>query len=121
MKTNTLHFVSHWFECLVIAIAIVLMLAGDTAKAQDRLVNVDGFVLNGLFTPTAAQRFFETGRENFDREARILEDPERYFAGDILQIDPEVIEEMKQNQSPSGLWDDDPPHKLHLDMYLNTE
>ncbi len=118
MKTNTLHFVSHWFECLVIAIAIVLMLAGDTAKAQNDLSTVDGFVLNGLFTPTAAQRFFERGRENFDREARILEDPERYFAGDILQIDPEIIEEMKQNQSPSSLWEHHPPRKLELDMYL---
>lgn len=121
MKTNSLHFVSHWFESLVIAIAIVLILAGDTAKAQDGLASVNDFVLNGLFTPTAAQRFFETGRENFARETRILEDPERYFDGDILTIAPEAIREMQQNQSPSGLWQNHPNHKLDLDMYLDTE
>ena len=118
MKTNILHFVSYWLESLVIAIAIVLMVAGDTAKAQNSVAAMNDFILNGLFTPTAAQRFFATGRENFEREAQILNAPERYFDGDILQIDSEIIKEMKQNQASPGLWPNNPRHKLHLDIYI---
>lgn len=121
MKNDTLHFISYWLESLVIAIAIVLMIAGETAKAQNSLSLPNSFIINGLFTPTAAQRFFETGRKNFARETRVLEQPERYFDGDILKIAPEAISQIQQYQSPSGWWENNPPYKLHLDIYINPE
>ncbi|MGF1542601.1 MAG: hypothetical protein ACFCU5_19510 [Pleurocapsa sp.] len=113
MKTNTLHF-SSCFKFVIMAIALLLMVADAPVKAQ-KITEIDNFILNGLFTPTAAQRFFETGRDNLVRETRILEDSERYFNENILQIDPEVMQQMKRNRSSLDLWIINPPQQLYLD------
>jgi hypothetical protein len=73
-----------------------------TAKAQNNLPPVEN-TLNGLFSPTAAQRFFETGKVDFEREIDFVSDSENYFNDDILQLDKEElrepIEEIKQIQN----------------------
>ena len=96
MKTNILHSVTNLFESLAIAIIIVLLSAVTTAKAQSNIPNIPNSILNGLFTPTAAQRFFEKGRTNFEREIDYLVNSDFYFNEDLLQIDPESRELMKE-------------------------
>ncbi len=96
MKTNTLNFVSWFGTSLAIAILLVIVGAIGTAKAQTNAPNVSQSVLNGLFTPTAADRFFEEGRRNMERESEILNYPERYSREDILQfnrVDITIIDE----------------------------
>ncbi|WP_019506850.1 hypothetical protein [Pleurocapsa sp. PCC 7319] len=96
MKTNTLYSVSFFCTSLAMAIALVMIGAMGTAKAQNTVPQLDNFDSNGLFTPTSAQRFFEQGRRNMEREIEILEDPEHYFGEGILQIntiDIKVIQE----------------------------
>lgn len=102
MKTNALDFIAHLGKASVLAIAVVLFGAMSTARAQTDISNLhDSSVLRGLFTPTAAQRFFEAGRKEIEREAEILGNSELYFSGDILQIDPEIMEQIKEVQPQS--------------------
>lgn len=113
MKTNFLHCVANLFESLGIAIALILVGAIATAKAQDGMPQAGGSItieaqnltldmpeipINGLFTPTAAQRFYQAGREDFDREVDFLADPERYLNGDILQMDEELIRQIEEDK-----------------------
>ena len=119
MKPKTLHFVSYWLESLIIAIAIILMVASDTATAQNRIDSVPNFVINGLFTPNASQQFFEAGSDNLEAEARILNNPEQYFDEDLLKIDPAAIKAMRQYQSDPSLWKNNPDRKLELEMFIN--
>ena len=96
MKINALHFISFFGSSLVIAIFLVIVGALGTAKAQTTVPKVNTSFLNGLFTPTAADRFFEEGRRNLEREAEILNDPESYYRNDFLQtnrIDIKIIDE----------------------------
>ena len=111
MKTNTLHSVTNLCESLVIAITIVLVSAVTTAKAQSNVSNISisdipDSTRNGLFTPTAAQRFFEKGRKSFEREEDILVDSDFYFNEDLLQIDPEVRERIKETMPASDFEQD---------------
>lgn len=113
MKTNTLHFVS--FFSTYGAIALVIIGAMGTAKAQDTIPHINQSVLNGLFSPTAAERFFEEGRRNMEREAQILADPERYKRKDILQtdkIDIKRIEETWKTKPTDNFPEDTPQQKL---------
>lgn len=91
MKTNT------------VATATIILIAAITpATAQsDRGASalfLPNNVINGLFTPTQSQRFFEEGRIAFEREVEIFNHPERYQGEDLLQFDRELIEQMKQLQ-----------------------
>ena len=116
MKTNTLH-VFRSFKSVIMAIALVLMVTDAPVKAQAKITESENFnsTVNGLFTPTAAQRFFERGRNDFARETRILEDSERYFDEELLQIDPKIIQQMKLNKTSLKLWIINPSEELHLD------
>lgn len=118
MRTNTLHFVTNLFESLGIATAIILVGAIATAKAQVNLSEVRESNFNGLFTPTAAQRFYETGRKDFEREADFLATPERYLSRDILQIDPELQEQIRENK-PIG--DPQPDNFYDLDLEIRNK
>ncbi len=80
MKTNTSGLVFNWFNSLLFAIAIVMLAAITTAKAQAYFD-----VINGLFTPTQSDRFFQAGREDFEREIELFTHPERYRSNDLLQ------------------------------------
>ncbi len=96
MKTNTLHFVS--FVCTSFAIALVIIGTMGTAKAQNTLPNLNQSVLNGLFSPTAAERFFEEGRQNMEGEVQILANPELHKGEDILQINTVDIQTIKETE-----------------------
>jgi hypothetical protein len=110
MKINALGYVKS------VILAIALLLVTDTpARSQDNIGSIDNSVINGLFTPTASQRFFEAGRDDFERETRVMKDSGRYFDGDILEINPEVTKQMKQNRSSLRLWIVEPPQQLHLE------
>ncbi len=102
MKTNTLHSISIFCSSLAIAIFLVMVSAMGTAKAQNTLPNnLNQSTLNGLFTPTAAERFFEQGRRQMEREADILANPERYYNDSLLQvntIDMKIIDENGEPQ-----------------------
>lgn len=113
MKTKFFHSISFFCYSLTIAIALILVGAIGTAKAQNEVPRLDEFDSNGLFTPTSAQRFFEQGRDNLDREVEILEDPEHYFGEDILQInsiDIKVIEETGSSKPTDNVLKDNPQY-----------
>ena len=96
MKTHNLISASNLFNALVVA-TIILASAAITAKAQSHRGAVVPFpnnVTNGLFTPTQSQRFFQNGREAFEREVEIFNHPESYWDNDVLQFDRESIEQM---------------------------
>ena len=115
MKTNTLNFVSHFGISLGIAILFVIVGAIGTAKAQTNVPNFSQSVLNGLFTPTAADRFFEEGRHNMERESEILNHPERYSREDILQfnsVDITIIDETGEKIPISDFLEDNPQPEL---------
>ena len=98
MKSSKANLVSNLAESFFVAIFLVLVSAVATAKAQDNLPNISQHSLNGLFYPTAADRFFEAGREDFEQEIDLIVNSEQYFNQDILQIDPQIIEQMQDIQ-----------------------
>lgn len=91
MRTNR-NFVYSCVETFLLAL-VIGVLGVLAAKAQD---NIDFEALNGLFTPTESARFFQAGRVDFEREIEIFNRPERYLRGNLLQINPELIEQMDQ-------------------------
>lgn len=108
MKTNKKSLAVDCFNTLVLAV-IIEILAAIAVKAQNHL-NVD--LLNGMFTPTESERFFQAGREDLEREIAILNHPERYLNGDVLQIDPKIIKQMNQLELPSDFEQDLSAYKL---------
>ena len=111
MKNNTLHFVSIFCKSLAIAIVLVILGATATAKAQNTVPQIPNSVRNGLFTPTSADRFFEEGRRNLDREAEILVNPEHYYGEGILQInttDIKVIDGEEETKTMPNFPDNHP-------------
>lgn len=96
MKINITDF-SSGFN--VATATVILMAAITPAKAQaDRgaIAPLPNNVVNGLFTPTQSQKFFHEGRAAFEREVEIFNNPERYTNKELLEFDPELIEQMKQ-------------------------
>ena len=115
MKTNTLHLVNLFCTSLAIAFILVIVTAKGTAFAQNTRPNLNQSVINGLFSPTSAQRFFEEGRRNMEREAQILEAPERYFGKGILQVncvDLKIIEESGETKPIDNFPEDSPQDEL---------
>lgn len=111
MKTNnTSPFVFKWFNVIIVAIAIVITAAIGTAKGQDYYD-----VINGLFTPNQSERFFQAGREDFEREVEIFNHPERYLNEDLLQINPELVDRMNQIQLFSDFDSDKAQYQLFFD------
>lgn len=111
MKINSLHLVTNLFKSLAIAITLILPEAMATAQAektllltdatrtvgaQNMMLDVPNVPVNGLFVPTAAQKFYEAGREDFAREVDFLANPKRFLNGDILQIDEGLIRQPQQ-------------------------
>ncbi len=83
----------------------------DTAFAQKNVPSINQSVLNGLYSPTAAETFFEEGRRKFERETKILSNPQRYQPKDILQnnpIDIKIIEETPQTHPIVNFYEDIP-------------
>lgn len=95
---NTLLLMANLSKFLGIAVFISLL--GTIAiEAQENPPQLQNSAVNGLFTPTAAQRFYEAGIKDFERKADFLIHPERHLSENILQIDPELIRQIKQNKS----------------------
>ena len=112
MKTINKSFICNSLETLLFAVFIGI-LAIMAAKAEG---NFDFDVLNGLFTPTQASRFFEAGREDFAREVEIFNHPERYLSDDLLQIDPEIIEQMDRSREFPDFTQENVQFQLFQDM-----
>jgi hypothetical protein len=83
MKINTLHLVSCF--CIYGAFASIIVGAIDTAKAQEAVQLPNQSVLNGLYSPTTSERFFEEGKKQIERETKILVNPRRYQGKRILE------------------------------------
>ncbi|MEM7759608.1 MAG: hypothetical protein AAF298_15995 [Cyanobacteria bacterium P01_A01_bin.40] len=119
MKTNTSGFVFSWFNSLMVAVAIIIFSAVATAKGQNYSKAIAGVpsiprsVTNGLFTPTQAERFFQAGREDFAREVKIFNHSELYLGDKLLQIDPELVEQMHQPQPVTNFKSSNSQYELH--------
>lgn len=88
-------------KSVIVAFAVITMGTITTSSAQNNIPN-------GLFSPTAAQRFFEVGRKEFERERDFLIDSEDYLIlndseddseTNLLQLDSEAIEQIKEINS----------------------
>lgn len=113
MKADDRNFVFSWFNTLLLA-TIIGFLTVIAAKAENDL-NFDA--LNGLFTPTQSEKFFQAGREDFEREIKFFNHPERYLREDLLKIDSELIEQMNQIQ-PDSEFD---THDAQYQLFPDTE
>ncbi len=111
MKTNTSGWVFCWFNSVILAIAIVMLAAITTAKAQ---IYFD--LVNGLFTPTQSEGFFQAGRADFEQEIELFTHPERYPSKDLLQIDPELIEQIDRSRQLPDFELDNSQYELHRDL-----
>ncbi|MCC0178172.1 hypothetical protein I4641_14410 [Waterburya agarophytonicola K14] len=105
-------FIHDSLETLLVALIIGLLTVW-AVKAENK---PDVGVLNGLFTPTQSERFFETGREDFEREIEIFTHPEKYWHDDLLQIDSESIEQMNRGQFDSDYDWDNSIRELRIDI-----
>jgi hypothetical protein len=114
MKTSK-NFVQSCLETLLLAV-VIGVLGVLAVKAQDN-IDIDVQALNGLFTPTEATRFFQAGREDFEREVEIFNHPERYLQADSLQISPELIEKMDR----FGQFEDFNPQSGECELYLQRQ
>ncbi len=97
MKINNLHFA--YFLCICSTFASVMISAMDTALAQISPSMPNQSVLNGLYSPTASERFFEEGKKKIEKQTLILVNPERYKPESILKINivnTKIIEELEQ-------------------------
>ncbi|MEM7714781.1 MAG: hypothetical protein AAF349_14595 [Cyanobacteria bacterium P01_A01_bin.68] len=96
MKTNTLGLAA--FFCTYATFASLILGATGTAKAQEAIPLPDQTVLNGLYSPTASERFFEEGKRSIEREARILINPKLNQREGLLKnniINSKIIEELE--------------------------
>ncbi len=71
----------------------------DTAKAQEAVQIPNQTVLNGLYSPTASERFFEEGKRSIERETRILTNPKLNQREGLLKnniVNSQIIEELEE-------------------------
>ncbi|MGB6296872.1 MAG: hypothetical protein WBF90_11885 [Rivularia sp. (in: cyanobacteria)] len=97
MKIYNLHLAS--FFCICGTFASVIVGAMGTAKAQEAVQLPNQSVLNGLYSPTASEIFFEEGKRKIERETKILLNPRRYKKESILKnniVDTKIIEELEE-------------------------
>ena len=111
MKTDNRNFVFSWFNTLLVA-AVIGFLTVWAVKAEN---NIDFDVVDGLFTPTQADLFFEVGRGKIEREVEIFNHPERYLSDDLLKIDPEIIEQMDRSRKLPDFSQENAPFRLFID------
>jgi hypothetical protein len=71
----------------------------DAAFAETTVPMPNQSVLNGLYSPTASERFFEEGKKKIERETKILVNPQRYKKEGILKnniVNTKIIEELEE-------------------------
>ena len=105
-------FIYDSLETLLIALIFGLL----TVWAVKAESTSDLNSLNGLFTPTQSEKFFQVERENFEREIEIFTHPEKYLRDDLLQIDTKPIEQMDRGQFNSDRDWDNSPYKFRIDI-----
>lgn len=110
-RTDNQDFVFSWFNTLLVAITILLV--SVVAAKSEKSFDFD--MLHGLFTPTQSERFFQAGRENFEQEIEIFNHPERYLRDDVLQITPELIDQMKEPRQSEDFTLDNVQYELYRD------
>ncbi|HHP7232337.1 MAG TPA: hypothetical protein ACFCUY_15930 [Xenococcaceae cyanobacterium] len=89
LADSSVKAIKRWRYAITFALMLLIWVQAKPANGSE--INLNH--LNGLFTPTAAQRFFEAGREDFEFEVRTLvQMNESEFTGDILQIKTEFDE-----------------------------
>lgn len=111
MKNQYLHSAISLLESFSIAFVFILLGAIATAKAQNNFPSVAEFdsSLNGLFSPTASERFFNAGREDFEDEIDFINNSDIYDE-DLLSVDEDIREQIKQIQlQPFNSSQDDIP------------
>ena len=113
MKTSNKSLIHSSLETLLLAIVMGILTAW-AAKAED---NFNFNVLNGLFTPTESERFFQAGREDFEREVEMFNHPERYLSDDLLKINPELIEQMDRSRE----FPDFSQESIQFQLFLDRE
>lgn len=98
MKTNT--FTLQLAASICICSSFII---GATGKAQAQqtvpLPLPNQTVLNGLYSPTASERFFEKGKRSIERETRILTNPKLNQRENLLKnntVNSEIIEELEE-------------------------
>ncbi|AFZ37064.1 hypothetical protein Sta7437_3566 [Stanieria cyanosphaera PCC 7437] len=75
---------------LVLAFVLVMASSTDVAQANSTSPTLIAdnltLVTNGLFTPTAAQRFFEEGKQQFEQEEQKFKNNSGFSTEQILQL-----------------------------------
>ncbi|MEO1184655.1 MAG: hypothetical protein AAFX46_08070 [Cyanobacteria bacterium J06636_27] len=97
MKINILQFAASF--CIYTTLASLIFGATGKAKAQEAVPIPNQTVLNGLYSPTASERFFEEGKRSIEREIRILTNPKLNQREGLLKnnIDnSKIIEELEE-------------------------
>ena len=107
MKNKFAHQVYRLSATILISLIMVILGGNATTNAQNT-VNV----INGLFTPTKAQRFFNEGRRNFDLQVEILNDPDYYFNQQIPQFDQRLLHKTVENSPLNPVPETNPNHNL---------
>jgi hypothetical protein len=107
MKTNNFSILVRYLSSLAIAMSLVL-----PARAQNDGTTPENFegrdnhsLINSLFAPTAAQRFFEAGRKDFLREIDLLTHPKERLNDNILKINRELRKLISESNSLDHLED----------------
>ncbi|BAY82764.1 hypothetical protein NIES267_22480 [Calothrix parasitica NIES-267] len=72
MKTNIFMLQLAGFICIYSSLIVG---ATATAKAQEAVPLPNQTVINGLYSPTASERFFEEGKRKIEKESKILLNP----------------------------------------------
>ena len=117
MKINTLNFAS--FCCIYGVLASVILGAVGAAKAQEAVPLPNQSVLNGLYSPTASERFFEEGKKKIERETKILLNPELYNRENLLKnnlVKTKIIEEIEGINSNFDFPEDSLQQKYNPNM-----
>ena len=97
MKIDTLTLaISSWkFIVINFFITLVITIPAQAQNLSSSIKNVNP-AINGLFTPTAADLFFQEGREKFEEEIQLNRN--NNFDSDLLKIDEELLKEQEENQ-----------------------
>ncbi|NJL81973.1 MAG: hypothetical protein HC890_01455 [Chloroflexaceae bacterium] len=86
---------AHFFATFLL---LTLALSSKNLASQVRIpINYPS--LNGIFSPTSSDRFFEAGREHLDEEVNRLNQRQQASQAPLLEIDPTLLSPERGNPS----------------------
>lgn len=94
MKTN-----KYLFAAFICIYSTLIFGATGKVKAQEAVPLPNQTVLNGLYSPTASERFFEEGKRSIEKETRILLNPKLRQREGLLKnniVNSRIIEELEE-------------------------